>query len=387
MNTNVIETTSHAPSRTDTRVFSQWCNRPDDQRFTDLNSMYNACLASAESAETRIVDSKRIAVSVSEAEPDSLKLIIPGERQGQDGVLCNPSHWSFGQACGLVNAPATYLRRLRLDIAAINLQHGLMEHRAEKAKAYITENGNIQLRALTGPDYGRIYDHEVVNAIRNIAGNGVDETCWRVPGVYGKALQQVTKENTTLYASDRDVFIFLVDEQRPIEIGKLDNGDPDIVYRGFYVWNSEVGARSFGIATFLYRTVCANRIIWGQRDFQEIRYRHSSNAPSRFMYSTAPALDRYANASIDNLVTGIQDAKKAIVAKNDDARTDYLTRNGFTKAQTKKIIDTVFKEEGHAARSIWDFVQGITAVARDIKHQDARIQMESKATKLLKKVA
>jgi hypothetical protein len=36
---------------------------------------------------------------------------------------------------------------------------------------------------------------------------------------------------------------------------------------------------------------------------------------------------------------------------------------------------------------VWDFVQGITAVARDIQHQDARVDMELKASKLLAKVA
>ncbi len=38
----------------------------------------------------------------------------------------------------------------------------------------------------------------------------------------------VTKDSTTLYASDRDVFLFLVDDTHPIEAGRLPNGDPDL---------------------------------------------------------------------------------------------------------------------------------------------------------------
>ena len=47
------------------------------------------------------------------------------------------------------------------------------------------------------------------------------------------------------------------------------------------------------------------------------------------------------------------------------------------------MIDTVLAEEGRPPESIFDFVQGITAVARDKPHQDARLDMEARAKKLL----
>ncbi len=52
-----------------------------------------------------------------------------------------------------------------------------------------------------------------------------------------------------------------------------------------------------------------------------------------------------------------------------------------------KIIDAVLVEEGRPPASIFDFVQGITAVARDKPHQDARLDMEAKAKKLLDRAA
>ena len=51
------------------------------------------------------------------------------------------------------------------------------------------------------------------------------------------------------------------------------------------------------------------------------------------------------------------------------------------------MIDTVLAEEGRPPESIFDFVQGITAVARDKPHQDARLDMEAKAKKLLDRIA
>lgn len=67
---------------------------------------------------------------------------------------------------------------------------------------------------------------------------------------------------------------------------------------------------------------------------------------------------------------------------NED-RTEFLRRRGFSKAETGKIIDTVLDEEGRLPESIFDFVRGITAVARHKPHQDARLDMEAKAKKLL----
>jgi hypothetical protein len=53
-------------------------------------------------------------------------------------------------------------------------------------------------------------------------------------------------QTTTLFASDRDLFIFLVDDLNPIQIGTVKNkvsglDEPDILFRGFYITNSEVG--------------------------------------------------------------------------------------------------------------------------------------------------
>ena len=102
---------------------------------------------------------------------------------------------------------------------------------------------------MTGPDYGRIYDHELVEAVQRIAGNGTGDTRWKVPGVLDWSTGiynphvDITKDTTTLYASDRDVFLFLVDDLNPIEAGRLPDGSPDLYFRGFYCWNSEVGAQ------------------------------------------------------------------------------------------------------------------------------------------------
>lgn len=311
---------------------------------------------------------------------------------GRDDAVA-PTHWSFGQLCSLIGAPANYLRNLPAPLAGINLQYGLHSNRAEQIKTLETQQGRVELRAVTGPDYGRIWDYELVAAVQKIAGNGIGDTRWKVPGVIDWSTLQhnpfvdVTKDTTTLYASDRDVFLFLVDDTNPIEAGKLANGEPDLFFRGFYCWNSEVGNKTLGIASFYLRGVCQNRNLWGVEQFEEITIRHSKFAASRFAHQAAPALANFANSSPAPFIAGIKAARERIVAHTDEDREDFMRKRGFTKGDTAKVIETVLREEGRKPESIFDFVQGITAVARTKPHQDARLDLETKAKRLLDKAA
>ena len=252
----------------------------------------------ADRAKTRTVESRAVRVEASRDNAERLSLIVPGQDQP-----ISPTHWSFGQLCSLVGAPATYMRQLAAPLAGINLQHGLLSHRAELVKTLEAEDGRIELRAVTGPDYGRIWDHELVAAVMKIAGNGTGDTMWKVPGVLDWATMthnpfvDITKDTTTLYASDRDVFLFLVDDTHPIEAGRLPNGEPDLYFRGFYCWNSEVGSKTLGIASFYLRAVCMNRNLWGVEGFEEISIRHSKFAAQRFAQEAAPALTSFAHSS------------------------------------------------------------------------------------------
>jgi hypothetical protein len=292
-------------------------------------------------------------------------LIVPG----RDEPLA-PTHWSFGQLCTLVGAPTSYLRQLPAALCGINLQHGLLSHRAEFVKTLEADNGRVELRAVTGPDYGRIWDHELVAAVMKIAGNGTGETRWKVPGVLDWSTMthnpfvDVTKDTTTLYASDRDVFLFLVDDTNPIEAGRLPDGSPDLYFRGFYCWNSEIGSKTLSIASFYLRAVCMNCNLWGVENFEEITIRHSKFAAQRFAHETTPALTSFANSSPAPFVAGIKAARERIVARNDDDRETFLRKGGFSKSETAKIIETVLGEENHKPESIFDFVQGNTALAR-----------------------
>ncbi|ODU68854.1 hypothetical protein [Sphingobium xenophagum] len=140
------------------RVSSEWFSRPDDERFLSLSDLHGAVKGRAEHSRTRTLESAAIRVEASRDNTESLTLMLPGS----DTPIA-PTHWSFGQLASLVGAPATYLRQLPAALAGINLQYGLTSHRAEQVKTLESDEGRLELRAVTGPDYGRYLNSQPVS--------------------------------------------------------------------------------------------------------------------------------------------------------------------------------------------------------------------------------
>lgn len=358
---------------------AQWRSRPDDQRFLSLEELLAHVAGRAERSYADTIDTKSIEV-VADGE-SRLDLKLP------TGDVVTPTHWAFGQLCSQVKAPAGYLRTLPAAIAQFPLQYGMVANRTEVAKFFATSEGEGQphlLRAVTSPNYGRIMDAEVVHRVMNIAGDD-----WKVPGTINWSTGQhdpntpVTKDSTTLYASDRDVFVFLCRDQYPIEIGKLENGEPDYLFPGFIVSNSETGNGSLRIETMFLRGVCQNRNLWGVEGQESLRIRHTKYAPDRLDIEAGPVLESFANEARSAVVKKVTDAKSITVAGDHDERMKFLINQGFAATKSGQILESFKKDEGHDASSVWDFVQAMTASARDVAHQDARIVIERKAGGLM----
>ena len=378
-------------------VSSQWFNRPDDQKFLTLDDMLAHKKVDAQRMTSRTVDTHKVKIigDFDESNPSRGNIFVEYTDENKQEHYNAPTNWSFGQLSQLAGAPAGYLKDLPAPLAADCIQWGLKYNRSKDLiKVYGNQANGGELRAATGPDYGRIFDWEILDPIKNL----IDESGgrWKVPGMMvgsrnGLAVYDpevpVSMETTTLFASDRDVFVFLVDDRNPIEVGKLPNGEPDLMFRGFYAWNSETGSKTAGIAAMYLRGVCMNRNLWGVENFEEIKIRHTKFAPDRFAMEARPALQSFANGSTHSFIEGVQAAKDARIAKDDEERLDFLTkRAGLSGRMAKAASARHFKEEGRPVETVWDAAQAITAIARDVPHQDARIQVERKAGALLDKV-
>lgn len=358
-----------------TAASREWATRPDDQRFLSLKDLRESVARRRKESWTatpRVTDLKM----VSSGEDVGVEVYDP--TAGQRRVV-QPSNWGFGQLSMYAGAPASYLKKLPAALACDNLRYGLENNpMRDDALMLVRSNGKQELRAMTSTSYGRIWDEQVVASVERVNLDGR----WQVPAASYATTNP--KRATTLYASDRDVFIFLVDPTHPIEVP----GEAESKFRGFYVWNSEVGSAVFGICTFLYDRVCDNRTIWGATQVKELRIRHTGGAPERFAYEGSRYLNTYSEESTKGIVDGIKKAQAFEIPKaaEKDGVSNWLQARGFTKAVSTAAVQTGTMERGEV-RNLWDAVNGITAYARTVPHTNDRVDLEAKAGKLMDLVA
>lgn len=348
----------------------QWSSRPDDERFTSLLDMHDHFVTVREQSRGVVVPTRRIQAVPT---PDNKGLEIVGP----NGHAYAPTHFAFGQLAQRAEAPAGYLRTLPAPIAADCVNYGLQYKRdIEDVGVLLQRNGQNLVRAVTGPNYGRIWNSDIVGSLIQRFGDGVTGR-FKVPGEFGKDVD-VTKANTTLFAGDRDMFVFLADEKNRIEVPDRRNGETGSLARGFFVWNSEVGSATLGIATFLFDYVCCNRIVWGAKEYKQVTIRHTVSAPERWIEEVQPALISYADSSASSVVTAIAAAK---AARLDDVDAFLATRFGKRIGPQMQAIH--MEEEGRPVETLWDAATAATAYARGVTYQDRRVEIEREAGSLI----
>jgi hypothetical protein len=298
----------------------------------------------------------------------------------KEGKRARLNNHSFNQFCNVIGARAGEYKKLPSAIAQIPLAWLAQNSERKDVKLLISSNdGDAECRAINSPTYGRIWNHELAEAVHS----HIDPDVWTVPKTTAVHIKK-----GFITANDRKVFVFLVNETNPIVIP----GMAKALYRGFYAWNSEVGDGTCGIAEFLMNEACANRAIMGLTDFEELNIRHTVGAPDRWVKDAVPKLNEYINSSTDDIVARVQASRDKTVAKDEKGALAWLKEKGFTQTLSKSALDSA-REEAHGADvtaspySYWNIVQGITAQAREKTNNDDRVDLEKAAGRLLKLAA
>lgn len=361
----------------------QWMKRPDDERFVSLLDLDKYCTDLRMRSNSRVVSSRKLEAHPLNDDNKGLAVYDP------NGTQHDITHYAFSQLASRAGAPPSYLRDLPSPLAADCINYGLLYSRevedlgilSTDLRAPDTLTSPAVLRAVTGPNYGRIWNSTITNALVARFGDGITGD-FRVPGEFGKDVK-ISKANTTLYASDRDMFVFLADEKRRITVPNRRAGMHGDFARGFIVWNSEVGDTTLGFAMFLFDFVCCNRIIWGAQDYNEIRIRHTAAAPDRFIEEISPVLQAYSKASDTGIVNRIEAAQAARLESVDD----FLKNRRFNKTQVLNVKAAFVADEQRPMETVFDVVTGVTAYARAIPYQDERVRLEREAGRMLDLVA
>lgn len=348
----------------------QWATRPADERFADLPSMYQACKGYYDSARTSTFTLGKTTVC-----HDNEEVLLQGEK----GTKTRLTHHAFGQVATMVGAPANYLRSLPASLAATNLAHGFAhyEKQSEPVMGLFHKNGNLICRCVTSTQYQRIWNWEIIERLMPLAESG-----WTVPKSMTDHLMP-----SGLYASDHDMFAFMVDENH-----RIDDGSEGGLARGFFAINSEVGQSAFKILTFYYRYVCGNHIVWGAENVQQVKIIHKGSPAKNWANTLRVELTKYANQSVSGDQLKIENAKSMTLGATKDEVLDALfakrslgiTRKdlegGYALAEVQYELNN--GQDGNP-NSVWGMVNGLTRYSQQKPYADERTKLDVAAGKVL----
>jgi hypothetical protein len=376
---------------------SQWATRPADERFWNLGELHSACIASRDGSRTA-----RVAFNQLHASADvNAEVLISGD----EGTHARLTHYAFGQLATAVGAPAGYLRELPADTAAQCLNIGFEKHTDSLDRDLLFHaNGALTLRACLSERYERVWDADVCQYLRTLTDDG-----WRPPAgrVAPDAESDPRNRSATaddilpgqinidvgtligpagLYASDHDMFAFLVAPDRVIS-----DGAGGGLMRGVFVRNSEVGDAALSFTFFLMQAVCGNHIVWSAQGVHEVRVRHVGQAPlRRALNSFSAELRRYRDGAAEE-EAGIVAARKMTLGNTKEEILEALVKYAKThsiplsKRQFSDGYDVAEKHQDWygAPNTVWAQVAGLTQASQASGFAHDRATIDRAAGKIM----
>ena len=341
----------------------QYASRPADERFKDWLT-FSQFLAKRK-AESKVYTGavKRLTASATDG---ALTLDIGGK------ATLPLTHFSFGQVASLAGAPAEYLRKLPPELIVRNLNHGLAtEEKFDGGDAKLLVNGS--LRAITSTGYGRIWDADVDNGLATLND--------RLGGILRPA--PTWDGNVSLFAGDRDAFWCLVDGGSVIEEPGGFGHRPSALHRGVMARNSETGHAALEFLLFWFRVICGNLIIHDGSVFASVKIIHRAKAAEALKRADVAAMVKnYLGAATDRDLGIIRKAQQFLLPEPKEEQVTWLRERKFTASEAANTIEMARVEEGDS-RTLWQVVQGATAVARSMPYAEDGADLSRRATKLL----
>lgn len=347
----------------------QWATRPADERFLSVASLHEA----AQGYRTRAMQSSEVITSKLKA------VAIDGDvkLQSRDHAI-DLTNWSFGQLATAADAPAGYLQRLPAELAVQNLNHGIAAEAAirDRKNALLfdrAESGMLTLRALTSQKYSRIWNVDVTRRLIELEQQGP----WQpAPAAFDGS--------RGLYLGDRDMFAFMVDNDRRI-FESLPGGG---LSRGFFVVNSENGATSFRVFSFAYNHICGNHMVWGATNLKEVKIRHVGSADEKAFDNLYVELKTFCESSATDDELKVKKMRDYVIGKDLEEVLDTvmgLRISGLPKSTVEAGYKLATEREDWygAPNTMWGLAGGITEIARDLPNANDRTALEASAGKLM----
>lgn len=377
-----------------TAANNQWSTRPADERFWNLKDLQQTLIARKHGTSEVEMPSREL-----RAEPVGNQLCLVGKANAPAQL----SHWSFSKLCTKIEASGEYLRTLPVELAAQCVNHGLkVKANDDKAQLLLQRKEGITTVRSIMTDYDRLWNLDIVNALIPGLSNG-----WMTPparpAVNDERARPATQADIIpnqddfalavkegdmiapagVYEGDRDMFLFLVNPTRII-----DDGGKGLM-RGVFIWNSEVGAGSFKLQSFLLENVCGNHIVWGASKVNSIKLVHRGAKILDFAGNVKRSLAALMPTDLRQEEQMIQAARKVEIGKDKNEVIELLFDKkslGASKKDLKESFEWAERYEGTAGcapTTAWGLVHGMTRYSQKQQHTDARHKLDMIAGKIL----
>jgi hypothetical protein len=287
------------------------------------------------------------------------------------------THYALAQLASMAKVPMPVLERLDGDTRAKVMNRCFpRNHRYRTALV----DGD-SLRAVTSDRYERVFDADVLDEVDR----------WLLPNGFLPAKPTVNTDSRgtnilgnakpALFRSDRDSFSFFYGDRSP--------GDDGFggLRKGIVVFNSEVGAKSFGFSTFFFREMCSNFLVWDATGVQARRSRHTSavrDVVREFREElkeagatlTTRELDAFERARTTRFVpAGSGEREEAVRRLVRDFR--------MAEADAIEAADLVRSPENPGEFTAWGVANGITSAAKALPYAGDRAEFSQIAGAVL----
>lgn len=356
-------------------------NRAPDAQFDVMDKLLETAKHDMETSKERAIETNTIEFAELAG---TVGMAITTENTGE---VPNPyplTHYSMMQVCRMAKLDTDVVRRLqfhgRNDLAIDNL-NTLFPNATGDFKIMLLDS-NKRIRALNGADYSRLWDYEMFDQINKILiPNGF------VPAVARMGCGQLLRPGrTALFRGDQTSFGFFFTDDIVKQDDQLGG-----MRQGIMIWNSEVGARSFGFSTFYFREQSGTFVLWDRNREERKRFVHRGNIARGFreyLITVRNAAHAAGGRRHEDMAT-FQTASNTPFASNFDEAVEKLNKLfDMPKAQAEAVVKASLlpQNASGAEYSVWRISLGISWEAAQTSRAENMVDDSAVGSKVIRRM-
>jgi len=346
-------------------VQNELFSRPDEQHFESFSALRSDA------------DDQKRRCSTLDARDNRILFSEDGGHVHFGDATLRLTHYSLGQLAAMAKVPMPVLERLDGDTRAKVMNRCFPRNRRYRTALV---DGD-RLRCVTSDRYERVWDADVYEQVDR----------WLLPNGFVPALPTINSDaqgtnllgNTkpALFRSDRDSFSFFYGDRSP--------GDDGFggLRKGVVVYNSEVGAKSFGFSTIYFREMCANFLVWDATGVKARRARHTGavvGVVREFREDlqeigavlTTAEIDVFERARTTRFVPEGPSEREETVRR-------LVREFRMPEADALEVAELVRAPENPGVYSVFGVVNGITSAAKGLPFAAQRTELSALAGQVL----